>query len=235
MLEHLPRSVEQLVEEQAHRWELARGSWRGRPPRRPVVTISRQHGAGGTEVARRLAEELGYDLYDQQILHHVAESAHLAERVVQTLDDRERDTLTDWLAGLVGNAYLSPVSYRDHLTRVVGTIACHGSAVILGRGAHVIVAPRTALRVFVVAPLDQRVAEIARREQLAPRAARRRIEEVEAARSAFLRQHFHADFGDPATFDLIVNTGVLTTEGALRAVRGALEGLPVARPAATSA
>jgi cytidylate kinase len=233
MLEHLPRSVEQLVEEQAHRWELARGSWRGRPPRRPVVTISRQHGAGGTEVARRLAAELCFDLYDQQILHHIAESAHLSERVVGTLDDRGRDTLTDWLAGFLGNAYLSPVSYRDHLTRVVGTITCHGGAIILGRGAHVIVAPRSALRVFVVAPLAQRVAEIMRREQLGQREARRRIEAVEAERQAFLRKHFHAEFGDPATFDLVVNTGALTADGAVRAVRGALEGLPASAPLAT--
>jgi len=235
MLEHLPRSVEQLVEEQAHRWEMARGHWRGRPPRRPVVTISRQHGAGGAEVARRLAEELRFDLYDQQLLHHIAASAHLSERVVQTLDERDRDTLTDWLAGFVGHAYLSPVSYRDHLMRAVGTIACHGGAVILGRGAHVIVAPRSALRVFVVAPLERRVAEIMRREQLAQRDARRRIEAVEAARRAFLRKHFHADFGDPSTFDLIVNTGVLTTQAVVRTVCGALEGLPAPKSLATPA
>jgi cytidylate kinase len=221
----LPRTVEQLIEDQSHRWELRRG--RGPEKRRlPVVTISRQHGAGGSEVAKRLAEELQLDVLDREIIHQIAENAHLSERVVQTLDERDRKLLTDWLLSFGNPSYLSPVGYRDHLTRVIGAMARHGGAVILGRGAHLILGPQQALRVQVVAPLEVRVETVRRREGLSEQAARHRVAEVEADRSAFLRKHFHAEFADLAAFDLTVNTGVLGVDGAVGAIRGALPHRP---------
>ncbi len=224
----LPRTVEQLVEEQARRWEQRRDQRHERRPL-PVIAISRQHGAGGSEVARRLAEELQLDLLDREIIQQIAENAHLSERVVQTLDERDRKLLTDWLLAFGSPGYLSPVGYRDHLTRVVGTIARHGGAVILGRGAHLILGPHQALRVLVVAPLEARVATVMRREGLSERDARRRIAEVEAERAAFLKRHFRADFADLASFDLAVNTADLGLDAAVSAIRAALAGFS-ARP-----
>jgi cytidylate kinase len=224
----LPRTVEQLVEDQAHRWEQRRDQ-RHERPLLPVIAISRQHGAGGSELARRLAEELQLDLLDREIIQQIAENAHLSERVVQTLDERDRKLLTDWLLAFGSPGYLSPVGYRDHLTRVVGTIARHGGAVILGRGAHLILGPHQALRVLVVAPLEARVAAVMRREGLSERDARRRIAEVEAERAAFLKRHFRADFADLASFDLAVNTADLGLDAAVSAIRAALAGFS-ARP-----
>ena len=58
------RTVEQIIEEQAHRWQLTRAEAR-KETRRPVVTISRQSGAHGDEVAERLAKTAGLDLFDR--------------------------------------------------------------------------------------------------------------------------------------------------------------------------
>ncbi len=68
------------------------------------------------------------------------------------------------------------------------------------------------------------------REGLGEREARQRIVTVEADRKAFLMKHFHADFADPTTFDLVVNTAVLGTGGACGAIRAAVAELqaPVA-------
>ncbi len=221
MMEHLPRTVEQIVEEQARRWREQQALGHGQP-RRPVLTISRQYGARGGELARLLAERLGLRLLDREILQEVAHSAHLGEHAVQGLDDRDRAGLEDWLASLLAHDYISLSSYREHLTRVIGLISWFGGAVILGRGAHLILGPHQALRLLVVAPLAERVAEVRRREGLDERQARRRISEVESEREAFLARHFHARFGDPAAFDLVVNSASLALEEALEAVRGAL-------------
>lgn len=221
MMDHLPRTVDQLVEEQARHWHEQQAHGLGEP-RRPVLTLSRQHGARGAELARLLAEKLGLRLFDREILQEVAHSAHLGEHVVQGLDDRDRAGMEDWLASLLGHDYISLSSYREHLTRVIGLISWFGGAAILGRGAHLILGPPQALRVMVVAPLEGRVAEVMRREGLDERQARRRITEVEAERDAFLVRHFHAHFGDPATFDLVVNTGTLGVEAAVEPVRAAL-------------
>jgi cytidylate kinase len=223
----MTRTIEAIVEEQAHRWQLRREE-RQTEPRRPVVTVSRQHGAGGDDVARRLAEELKLDIFDREIIQRIAESTHLSERVVSSLE-KDQEVLTDWLASIASRNYLSPVEYRYHLSRVVGALAHHGGAVIVGRGAHLILGGGEALRVLVVAPLETRVRAVMEREGLGEREARRRIVSVEADRKAFLMKHFHVDFADPTTFDLVVNTAALGVEGACRAVATAARALS-ARP-----
>jgi cytidylate kinase len=227
----MTRSIEALVEEQAHRWQLRREE-RLTESRRPVVTVSRLHGAGGGEVAKRLAAELGLDLFDREIIQRIAESAHLSERVVSSLDEKDQELLTDWLASIASHSYLSLAEYRYHLSRIVGAMAHHGGAVILGRGAHLILGQGEALRVLVVAPLETRVRAVMEREGLGEREARRRIVSVEADRKAFLMKHFHADFADPTTFDLVVNTAVLGIQGACGAVGTAVQALSVRAGAA---
>jgi cytidylate kinase len=110
----------------------------------------------------------------------------------------------------------------------VGAIAHHGSAIILGRGAHLILGRGEALRVYVVAPLEARVATVMRREGIPEREARRQVQAVEADRAAFLMKHFHVQLDDPSRFDIVVNTGLLGVAGAAAAVRAAFERLPLA-------
>jgi cytidylate kinase len=224
MTEHLPRSIEQIVEDQGRRWALVRRT-ESPAPRRPVIAISRQHGAGGGDVARRLALELGVDFFDREIIAEIGRSAHLSARVVSTLDEKDRDVLSDWLVSFANVEHLSPAAYRAHLGHVIDVIATHGGAVILGRGAHLFLGSTKALRVFVVAPLDARIAEVGRREGLSEAEARRRIAAVEAERRAFLARHFPIDSSDLSTFDLVVNTGVIGIAGAVAAARTAAEAI----------
>ncbi|MCM2257054.1 MAG: cytidylate kinase-like family protein [Vicinamibacteria bacterium] len=221
--EHLPRPLGRIVEEQCHRWDLVHHDAEDTGPRRPVVTLSRQHGAGGAELAGRLARVVGLDLFDRELVHQIAESAHLRDSVVQALDDRDRQVLEDWLVSLVSDSYLSPASYRFHLTRVLGAIARHGGAVVLGRGAHLVLGPHEAVRVLVVAPIEDRVRTVARRDGIDATEARHRIDQVEAARREFLQRHFRTDFADPTCFDLVLNTGALGMEGAFDVLRSALQ------------
>ena len=220
----MTRTIDAIVEEQAHRWQLRREEQKA-DAHRPVVTVSRLHGARGGDVARKLAADLGFDLFDREIIQRIAESTHLSERVVASLE-KDREVLTDWLSSVASSTYLSPVEFRYHLSRVVGAIAQHGGAVILGRAAHLVLGPGGALRVLVVAPLEARVRTVAEREGVDEREASRRIVSVEADRKAFLMKHFHADFADPSTFDIVVNTAVLGVDGACAAIRTAVERLP---------
>jgi cytidylate kinase len=221
----MTRSVEALVDEQVRRWALTRKEQR-HDVRRPVITLARQHGARGTELARRLADDLGFAFLDQEIIHRIAESTHRSERVVTALDERNREPLTDWLAAFASPSYMSTAEYRSHLARVVGLVAHEGGAVIVGRGAHLILGKGRALRVLAVAPLDARVRTVMEEERLSDRAARRRIQEVETSRRAFLAKQFHAEFAEPTDFDLVVNTAALGVEGACVVVRDALRLLP---------
>jgi cytidylate kinase len=217
----MPRSIEALVEEQVRRWQLSR-----RKPevveRRPVVTVTGPDGAHGDELAQQLAKDLGFDHFDREIIHRIAESAQLSERVVASVDGTKRELLTDWLAALASRVYLSPTQYRYHLARVIGAIAQQGGAVILGRGAHLLLGRGEALRVLAVAPLEDRVRNVMHSHDLPEREARQRIVEVDADRRAFILTHFHAELADPAAFDLVVNTAALGLDGSIAAIRSAL-------------
>jgi cytidylate kinase len=94
---------------------------------------------------------------------------------------------------------------------------------ILGRGAHLILGPHEALRTLVVAPWEARVATgVADQEGISRHEAASRIEAQEAERRAFLMKYLHADVGDPAAYDLVVNTHVLGVEGAVETIKSAL-------------
>jgi cytidylate kinase len=214
------RSIEQLIEEQAHRWRLREV----KPPaegRRPVITLSRQHGAGGEEIARRLAETLELEAFDREIIQRIAARAQLREQAVRALDERDRAVIDEWLAPFAAERYLTRYDYLHHLIGVVAAIARRGGAIIVGRGGHLLLRAGEALRVMVVAPLEARVAAVADQEGLSPRAARQRIEAVESERDAFLRQYFRAGFNDPSHFDLVVNTAVIGLDAAVATVCGA--------------
>ncbi len=221
----MPRTVEAIVERQARQWQLSREERRG-APHRPTLALSRLHGSGGAELAALLARELKLDVFDHEIVHQIAESMKLSEHVIESLDNRARTALEEWLDGFASHHSLSSAEYRYQLARVVGAVAQHGGAIILGRGAHLVLGAGQALRVLVVAALDARIARIAKRSALSEAEARREIESVDADRRAFLLKHFHADFDDPTRFDLVVNTSLIGIEGACAAIRAATSALP---------
>ncbi len=218
----MSRSIEALVDEQVRRWQLLRQKPEPVERGRPVITVTGQHGARGDELARELAKSLGFDHFDREIIHRIAESSHLSERVVASVDGKKRELLTDWLAALASRSYLSPTAYRYHLARVIGAIAHQGSAVILGRGAHLLLGRGEAVRVLAVAPFEDRLHVVKETEQLSAREAQERVLEVDANRRAFILTHYRAELFDPSAFDLVVNTATLGMEGSIETIRAAL-------------
>ena len=217
----MARSIEALVEEQVRRWQLQRAGKEVVEPL-PVITVTGLHGAGGDELALQLAKELHFDHFDRELIHLVAESAHLGDQVVAALDGKKREALADWLAGFASKGSLTSAEYRSHLANVIGALAQHGGAVIMGRGAHLLLRER-ALRVLVVAPLEDRVRRVMEDEGLSQRDARRRIEAVDSDRRAFILMHYQAEFTDPTLFDMVLNTPALGLDGACALGAAALE------------
>ena len=218
----MARSLEALVEQQARRWQLVREERRSEE-RRPVLTVSRQHGCGGGDVVKALAEELKLDVFDREIIRQIAESTHLSERVVSTLDEKARAWLADWLEGVASHDFLSASEYRYQLMRLVGAIAQHGGAIVVGHGAHLALGEGEALRVRLVAPLETRVATVMKRAGISEREARRQVQTVDASRRAFVMQHFHVELDDATRFDLVLNTARLGIAGSVAVIRAAVE------------
>ncbi len=211
------RTVEKIVEEHVQRWNMLRREKKEGPPAM-VITVSRQPGSGGRLVAQAIADRLGLDLFHQEVLHEMAKSAHMSEKLVQTLDERALTVLEDYLSSLVHRRHLWPDEYLRHLMRVIGTIGRHGRAVVVGRGANFILPAEGRFRVRVVADRVFRGRQVAGQFGVTEDEAYRRIDQTDADRSAFIRRYFHADIADPLNYDMVLNTGVMTIDQAAGAV-----------------
>ena len=211
------RSVEQLVEEQLQKWNL-RGTERKTRSVKPgaSITISREPGCGGTEIAKRLSAELGMDLFGGRIIQKVAESAEISDKVIQSLDEKERTRRDDWLTSLFETRHLWPDRYLHHLSKVIGTIGRYGNAVILGRGANYVLPRETTFRVRIVAPMEFKVKRVMRttRDE-----AEKYVLKTEAERRAFIRQYFHTDLTDIEHYDMVINMEKISIDGAVEGIK----------------
>jgi cytidylate kinase len=215
-MERNPRSVHVLVEQQVRRWQLEQQERLKETPSveppRPIVTISREAGARGTELGRLVAERLGFRLWDQELIQQIAVESGTSEALLRTVDERARSAIEDLLTGiLIGDAFTEK-EYLAQLMRVIHTIAQHGSAVVVGRGAHFILAPEGALRVRVVSLMDARARNLAAARGLPEREARLEVERIDRERIAFMRHHYKRDVTDPHAYDIIVNSAAIPPE-----------------------
>jgi len=217
------RSVLKIIEEQAKKWQIMKAKDKKEAAVFPVITISREPGSGGRIVATVLAEKLGLDLFHQEIINEMAESAQVSSRILETLDEKGLSVLEEWITSLVDNRHLWPDQYLRHLMKVIGTIGKHGNAVIVGRGANFVLPPEERIRVRIVAPLDVRVENVSSNFGVSAEEAKRHIIRTESERRAFIRKYFNADITDPINYDIVLNTGILSIEAAADAIKSASE------------
>ena len=109
----------------------------------PVITVSREPGSGGSEIARRLAEKLKMDLVGAQIIQKIAESANMSAKVIESLDEKEVTRRDDWLSSMFETRHLWVDDYLHHLTKVIGTFGRQGNMIIVAEALSISCLPRT--------------------------------------------------------------------------------------------
>lgn len=210
-----------------------------------VLTVSRQYGSGGSDVAQRIATTLGWSLIDNEFLDRVAERAGMTRDRVAEQEERA-PSLLDRIARalaltspdvVLAGADLpppAPVDAEQMLVRVtqsvIGEAVQHGNVVLVGRGAQAHLAEREdALHVFVVSPRETRVEAVMARLGTSRKEAEGAVDETDANRARYVKAHYGRIWGDPANYDLVVNTGYLGYDAAaavaVAAARTALRGV----------
>jgi len=216
------RTLDQLVDEQLKKWETAgadRKAVRAKPG--PVITISREAGSAGSEIARKLADKLKMDLVGAQIIQKIAESAKMSAKVVESLDEKALTRRDDWLTSLFETRHLWADDYLRHLTKVIGTFGEQGNMVIVGRGAHYILPPENTFSLRFVAPMHEKIANVMRYAGCSKEDAKKYVIKTDSDRFAYLRKYFHADSTDPSHYDMIINMGKVDIDGAVESVAAA--------------
>ncbi len=178
----------------------------------PVITISREYGAQGAAVARIVASELGFQYWDQDLVHEVSKNTTTPEIVLAALDEHKRHMITETLAVMFAKSTITSTEYLQELARVIGAIAQRGSAVIVGRGAQFILPSSIALRVRIVAPLTSRIQGVALRRGVSPKQAQTMTAKADAERAAVARDGHHKDINLGQHYDLVLNTSTLSLQ-----------------------
>lgn len=211
-----PRSVHQLVDAQAARWN--RSHVRAEEPGPAAIAVARLGCSGAHEIAEGVARRLGYGFFGSEIVDAIARDQGVGRELVAGLDERVRNAIERYVIDGFRHHEFGEAEYRRAVTRIVTTLAHRGRAVILGRGAAAIVDPARTLRVLVVAPLAWRSARLAERERIALDVARDRLTAEDSGRRAFYRRDFGFDHTDPLNHHLVLNTAELGIEAAERVV-----------------
>lgn len=217
------RSIEQIIEEQVRRWQIMRKEEKKEEECISVVTFSREHGSGGDILAERVAEKLGYELFHQEVLHNMAESARVSVQFLETLDEKGVSVLEEWISSLVDKRHLWPDRYLQHLMKIIGTIGKHGQAVIIGRGSNFVLPPDKRLSIRVIAPMEERIHNLSKELAITVEEAKQKIIKTESNRKAFIKKYFNADIADILYYDLIINTENLSIDDAVNIISGALD------------
>lgn len=165
-----------------------------------ILTVSREYGSGGREIAQAVASQLGYEYIDKErILSDLRAAGNKWEKWGESLDER-RPTVwekNDW-------------SFRGFSALIQSQLlnyALKGNVVIIGRGGNFLLKDiPSAFRVHIVAPMDKRIDRIVIRESVDGKAAKRLAEKTDNERASFLRSIYGREWDDPAEYDMVFNT-----------------------------
>lgn len=178
----------------------------------PIITISRQLGSMGTEIAHLLGEALECRYLDKGSLENAFGQLGMAKESVDRFDERK--------PGFWDLFKTDKARYLHFMKAAIFEFARGGSGVILGRGSQLLLANLPGiLRVRIIAPEDVRAQRIIKRLECDENHARKLIQLSDSDRSGFHRFFFGKNWEDLSLYDLVINTSSLSSNTAVALVK----------------
>ena len=185
-----------------------------------IISIGRQHGSGGREIARLLARELGIKCYDKEIVDEAAKHSDFSRDLINAYDEKRMSAFMLHTGGYGLNE-----NFRLNMQVVsaqfdaIREIASKGDCIFVGRCADYILRDRRDLvSVFILGDMDERLKCLERRQGLDVAAARKKIKEVDKDRSSFYKYYSDQVWGDAQNYDLCINSSRLGVEGTVKVI-----------------
>lgn len=184
-----------------------------------IVTIEREYGSGGGEIAQRLATQLGWKLWDQLLTEEIARLAECPKAVVEVREERTdplyyrlfKSFLRGSYEGSLNAHKLKLVDSESILKitqRVVEQAAKAGNSVIVGRGSQQFLRNRQdTLRVFLYAPREAKLRRLLARGK-SENEAEQLVDSVDQERADFIQKYFHAEWPNRALYHAMINTAI---------------------------
>ncbi len=201
-----------------------------------AITISREYGSGGGEIATRLASCLKWQLIDHEIVERVAIEMGTSFGAAEARDERTEGILARifkniqslqpaYMVGASSEAFLrNEETYLKTVSRIVHAAAAQGHVVIVGRGSQMILAQqRDVLHVRVIAPFEKRIDYVMKREGIDRAAAELRIKMKDRDRTKHLETAFRRKPEDAHLYDIVLSAAFLDLDSAVEIITLALQ------------
>lgn len=184
-----------------------------------IVTIEREYGCGGGEIAQLLARELGWKLWDQLLTEEIARLADCPKAVVECREERTDPLYYRLFKSFLRGSYEGSINAHKlklvdsecilkFTENVVQHAAKTGNSVIVGRGSQQFLRNRPdALRIFLYAPREDKVRRLLARGQ-SEQEAEERVDTVDRERADFIQKYFGVEWPDRAIYHTMINTTI---------------------------
>jgi cytidylate kinase len=184
-----------------------------------IITVEREYGSGGGEIAQQLSDRLGWKLWDHLLTEEVSRLADCPKNVVEGREERTdplyyrlfKSFLRGSYEGSINAHKLKLVDSESILRiteRVVQKAASTGNCVIVGRGSQHFLADRSdTLRIFLYAPREDKVRRVVARGKT-EREAQELVDTVDRDRVDFVQRYFHVEWPTRFLYHLMINTSV---------------------------
>ena len=184
-----------------------------------IVTIEREYGCGGGEIAQRLAEHLGWKLWDQLLTEEIARLANCPKKVVEQREERTDPLYYRLFKSFLRGSYEGSLNAHklklvdsecilEFTEKVVQNAASAGNCVIVGRGSQLFLKDRQdALRVFLYAQREDKVRRLLSRGK-SEQEAQELVDTVDLERANFIEKYFKVEWPSRSVYHTMINTSV---------------------------
>jgi cytidylate kinase len=184
-----------------------------------IITIEREYGCGGGEIAQQLAKKLGWKLWDQELTEEIARLADCPKRIVEGREERPDPLYYRLLKSFMRGSYEGSLNAHKlklvdsecilkFTQQVVQDAARTGNSVIVGRGSQQFLKNRQdTLRIFLYAPREDKVLRLLARGK-SEEEAEQRVDTVDQERADFIQKFFHVEWPDRAIYHSMINTAI---------------------------
>jgi cytidylate kinase len=184
-----------------------------------IITIEREYGCGGGDIAQLVANRLGWKLWDQRLTEEIARLAHCPKAVVEEHQEKNdplyyrlfKSFMRGSYEGAINAPKLNLVDSETILRitrRVVEHAAEKGNCVIVGRGSQQFLKMRRdTLRIFLYAPREDKVRRLLSRGK-SEKEAEELVDSVDRERADFIQKYFNVDWPDRPIYHTMLNTAI---------------------------
>lgn len=193
-----------------------------------VITIARSYGSGGRRMGKLLAEELGYEFYDREIMRMASDESGISEELFRKMDETARlplfriakDVYTGEVIPPDSDDFISNENLFRYQAKIIRELAATQNCVIVGRCANYILRGRdNVCNIFVTAPVVDCLRRVMEVDGINIEEAEKKIKKIDKRRADYYKYFTGRQWYDAALYDLCLNTGHMTDQQCVEVVR----------------